>query len=323
MGHEMAHYVMDHVNDRIAANLVAIDKLEKRLKKEAKKSDYGLMEKLESAVKDITYNTSRYSRSYEVSADSLGLQYIMPSKYSSEEALRALAILDEIDGEKYKDTLQYQEVFTSIEYPFKDYWLKEASGGLVGGNYDNDDGENWESDSLKTHPDCKDRIELIRDRTKPVGEKNLQEAKRFQEIVNQADFEIIQSEYESGDVGQSLFYALQLLDKHPENAYLRTMISKNLTVVYKAQADHQLSKIVGFPNSRQNHNYRQLLIVIRNLRLKDIKRINYNFLQKDKEKFSSNLPYLKAMKSAATLMEKNEEISEIEKQIELIKSNIK
>lgn len=301
IGHEIAHYILDHVNDNIERNVEALQKIDKRLK-EGGKDDYGQKDRIEKAIRDIAYNSSRYSRSFEVSADSLGLIYVNRSNYSGAEALKALAILDEIDKEKYKDPIPFQQIFDAEEYPFKDYWIKKQTGGLSGGNPDSSE-EGWDRDSLKTHPDCQDRIQLIKSSVTSDGQAYLQEASVFKKMVEDADFEIIQAEYDFGDIGHSLFHALQLLEVYPQNAYLRTMVSKNLMAVYTAQSNHYLSKILDFPSKYQEDQYELLLTFVRNLRLKDIKNLNYYFLQKEKDKFSKNQAFLNALKEAEELME--------------------
>lgn len=303
--HELAHYIDDHVNNAILDRSRKIERLSKSKKlRKLRKQEYGKYDDFLNLLEGIVYEDRRHSRLKETEADSLGLALYMNSGFDPNEAPRVMEVLNNIDKQKYPGEVGLDKIFSSEEYPFKKRWLRTASQGLSLMNVQSIDKE-WNSDSLKTHPDCIGRRDLLIQQIGSPLEFNLEPQElyqNFEDIVEQSDFEMVQSFYDFEDFGRTIYYACQLLNKYPENAFLKAMISRSLYRIYFEQENHTLSDYVDLPGSH-NKSYNQILQFIHNLRLIEIEQINYHFLQKDKLVMQNDEEYLFSLWLCATLMD--------------------
>ena len=160
VAHEIAHYVLNHVNEAIVQRMEVLhSKATKQELARITKSGYRTTEKAMELLRGMIYEDSRHSRLHESEADELALTYLLNTQYDATEALKCLTILDSIDEEKYDAPLAIGEVFDSPDYPFKDKWLTAEDSFF---QVSEDDEEEWHKDSLKTHPDCRKRIRILR-----------------------------------------------------------------------------------------------------------------------------------------------------------------
>ena len=75
------------------------------------------------------------------------------------EALNTLALLDSIDTDTMQTEPTLQKMFDCKDYPFRKKWIAKEEG-LLGGHARLQRDETL-VDSLKTHPDCQKRIQLL------------------------------------------------------------------------------------------------------------------------------------------------------------------
>lgn len=310
--HELAHYALNHVNAAIFRHVTNLNS--KKTQQEIRaiaRSEYGRTEKAMQLLKGMVFSDRRHSRLHESQADSLALIYLRNTAYDEHEALRALALLDEVDLEKYPQTPDLKKVFDTPGYPFKDSWLQEEST-LFGGV--NKTKEEWNADSLKTHPDCKKRIELLENQAFTPGKKKfLQPDSAFRRRVDMADFEVVQSGLDGGDYGACLYQALLLLDKYPENAYLHGILGQCLYLVFQAQKNHNLGTHVERPAGDTPAAYRTVLNFIQNLRSRELAKLSWEYLSRDKARFENNESFLYALCCAAAIVENDAEKKTLKK----------
>ncbi len=123
--HELAHYYLNHGNDRIQGYVTTIysQDFQQQLKN-IKKSDYGKSTQLEALAKKLNFRNNRHSRQFEQAADSLALELLKNTPYDVREALTSLALLDSTDGSKYNAPSALEEQFHSPIFPFKKHWLE-------------------------------------------------------------------------------------------------------------------------------------------------------------------------------------------------------
>lgn len=312
--HEIAHQVMDHVNTSIHNRVENVNsKTTKSTLKKIKKSEYRTATQAKEYLKGLVYEERRHSRMYEAEADSFAIELLKNTDYDLSEAIRTLELLDSIDQEKYTAPLKISERFDAPEYPFKNSWLEDDSGL----NMNKVNEHRWDIDSLKTHPDCKKRIELLENiipKNHKPGKKDIQKTPSFDELILIGDHEMIASNYHFGDYGNALYYCLKLLNEYPDNAYIRAMIGICFYEIYIAQKTHKLGRHVSLPSQKHNERYRELLLFIHHLRLQDIANISWYFLKKDSEKYQTDEHYIYALALAAKLMDFEPELKELKMQ---------
>jgi Zn-dependent protease with chaperone function len=276
--HEIAHCMLRHQENSMAKYVAAInsDETQASLRK-VQRAEYRKKDKLEHLVKELAFDSRRHSRDHEAQADSMGVELMRRTGFELRGALTTLALLDGIDKEDFDMKACLQQVFNAKEYPFQAKWLREE-GGLLGGHARLQETELI--DSLKTHPACKQRIELL----KPVigttagGHSWLTDSVTFFALQERFRYEVIEYAFASGEYSGSLFIALRLLRDRPGDGWLVAHIGRVLNGLYVAEKDHRLSKIADLPSPEYPANYDLLLQFIQNLYREDIAAISYYFL---------------------------------------------
>jgi hypothetical protein len=279
--HELAHYYLNHGNHAIEryVNTVYSDGFQKQLRS-IQKSDYRQNQQVESLAKGITFKSRRHSREFEHAADSMAIELMKNTNYDLNEALSCLALLDSVDKDKYNYPLQLARRFDFAAYPFKKSWLKSEALLFA---ITKAEKPTAEDDSLKTHPDCKIRIQnltaAVNALNKAGNKKFIQGEEQFHHLQEQFDFEILNYCFETNKVSKCLYYALEMTEAIPDNIYLHTIIGKCLNELYSRQKKHELGKIVDLPGPDHKEEYNNLLHLIQNLRLQEIAALSYYYLQ--------------------------------------------
>ncbi|MEM1322988.1 MAG: M48 family metallopeptidase [Bacteroidota bacterium] len=311
--HELAHYMADHVNVAIRERVEARkDMVNSEAMKAIQKQEYGRYDALVGLLRGMVYEDRYHSRLHESEADSLGMQYFVKTGYGPQEALRCMLLLDGMDEEKYPGEVGLRRWLDHPEYPFKERWIRPRRRGLSQ-LQDTEVEEN--SDSLKTHPDCAKRHRLLERQltTMLAGASSVEgDQERFARFARYCDYEMVQSNFDAGNYGRSLFYAFQLLNQYPEDGYLRALIGQSFHILYLAQKEHRLNDFVE-PIGSQKRAYKQVLQLIHNLRLSEWKQINYYFLQSQKEKYAGQEDYLYALFCNAQDRAAEEELKQYQK----------
>ena len=296
IAHELAHLYLRHNENHIEEYVTTVNSPEVQAKlRDIRKNEYRKRSGLEELLKGLTFDTRRHGRYHESQADSLAVVLMKNAGFDNRESLTTLAILDTIDADSFDVPLALQNTFTSPNFPFKQKWLQKEEG-LLGGHASltRDAGL---TDSLKTHPDCSERIEKLRlmiVQDSPAGDKVVN-PKAFEELRKNFRYEIAEYAFAKKNYTRTLFYALPLLQQLPEDAYLVTLIGKSMNEIYNAQKEHSLSKVVDMPSPYFNPGYNLLLQFIQNLYLADIAGINYHFLNKYSGLAKTNKEYNEAL----------------------------
>jgi Zn-dependent protease with chaperone function len=278
LSHEIAHYVLRHQENSIANYVATINSedIQAGLRK-IKGSEYRKREQLEMLVKGLTFDSRRHSRDHEAQADSMGVELMRRTGFDLRGALTTLELLDGIDKADFDIRACLQQVFNAREYPFRAKWLNQETG-LLGGHARLQQTEL--SDSLKTHPACKQRIAQLRSLVGVSGGSRsyITDSLAFLSLRERFRYEVIEYAYASGEYSESLFIALQLLSERPGDGWLIAHVGRLLNGLYEAEKDHRLSKIADLPSPEYPANYDLLLQFIQNLYREDIAAISYYFL---------------------------------------------
>ncbi len=156
LAHELSHNILNHADNSLKqkAEWLASDEYKQSLKS-VLDSKYGRYSRLVKVFEGYSFSRSRHSRYHESDADSLAIVLLKASKipYDPTFFLR----LDSADIQYRKPLKQpIKNYFTALNIPFDDWWIKKKSSGLSTRGYNFKDTTGIE-DSLKTHPDCKQR----------------------------------------------------------------------------------------------------------------------------------------------------------------------
>lgn len=279
--HEIAHYFLQHSENSISKYVTTINSkaVQQELRK-IKGSEYRKRAQLENLVKGITFNSRRHSRDHEAQADSMAVEFLHNTRFDITGATTALDLLDNIDADTLNTSACLERLFNAKAYPFQKRWIARQEG-LLGGHAQLKEDDKPE-DSLKTHPDCKLRVQLLAPlitRYKASGKSGFVVNKTEFEILKaNFQYEIVEYAYTSNNYTRSLYYTMVLLEKHPADPWLITQVGRILNSCYAAQKAHTLGRQVELPSPGFSSGYNLLLQFIQNLYLEEFSSISYHYL---------------------------------------------
>lgn len=259
LAHELAHEYKNHVIGGMKAYCEAYNSKEfKSQVKDIKKMRYNKRDQILALQASMNSEFLEHSRSNELVADSLAAKFIENAGYSKWSAISTLKILDKLDEMYYKDTLDFKKYLDFKEYPFKSKWLVTESKSDFW-NYLKKEKEPL-PDSLKTHPDCKIRIEKI------VKENKIDSTGLNSFSLNKTNisFEIVNLLLEQGSYVEAFYHALKLKDEYPNEKFLDCAVAECLFHFAWAIKNKQFTSIVGFPNEDYPAGINQMYIFLNN-----------------------------------------------------------
>ena len=302
--HEISHFLLRHQEKSIDKYVTAINSPEVQAQlRKIKGSDYHKREQVETLVKGIAFDSRRHSRDHEAEADSMALVLMRRTPFALSGAVSTLELLDSVDRDGFDTESSLQHVFNANDYPFRKKWLAHEDG-LLGGHARLQQDEM--ADSLKTHPDCQLRVQLIgplvvgTSHGKPSaaeggrGRAFVIDSVKFRMLQESFRYEVIEYAFASKEYTQSLFLALKLLERRPDDAYAVAQVGRVLNGLYQAQKGHTLGKVADLPGPDYAVNYNSLLQFVQNLYLEDLAAINYYYLTSYRSRLYSYEPFKKA-----------------------------
>lgn len=231
-------------------------------------------------MKDVVYSRKSKSRIHEREADSLGFEYFKKTKYNPSHFANALKNLEKSDTEK--DSLvdaDYKKFFVTKSQKFIDEWL--VMEDFSGYKYSKENIFKWNIDSLKTHPDCGARIKEI-EKALPKDNDNDFEVNSnyFTKLKKAAPYELVSNHYHAKEYGFSLYEALKLLNRRPNDVYLMKMVSENLKMLAKAKKDMKLNSYIPRINPKEQTNSQQRFSnFMNNLSNNEIQRLSNDYIE--------------------------------------------
>lgn len=280
--HELAHYVLNHVSDEIERQIEK-DNDPKVLSalETISKQKYNRQNTAFKLYKDSIYSSRELSRKKEQEADSLGVVFLNRTKFKVFESLNSLKHLDESDREKYVENFDFKKVLKGENLEFQEKWLKEKSSSLSG--FKKEISSPFKDDSLKTHPDCKKRIEFLK-KAFGVYNQDALVSENFKKLNKIADFEVVQSEFGSANYINSLYRTVGLLHEYPQNMYLNVLLINTLYNIYDLQKKHEFLIETYSQFVITDKNYTLTKLFIKNVSLTELKDLTLDFyIRKKKE----------------------------------------
>ncbi len=176
---ELGHNVLAHSKNKVDkyVQISTDDELISEAR-QIKKQKFNKNKEAESLLKSLVYNNQKKRREDEIDADKKSLEILKGTKYSTSEILKLLKILETSDIEK--DSLTTEDFRKILSLESADAKLFSGEGMSEYTSID----ENffkWNIDSLKTHPSCEERINIVKNlegNQNPVFEKNLDVMKK-------------------------------------------------------------------------------------------------------------------------------------------------
>lgn len=298
--HELSHFYLKHIDSKIEKYVTTVnsEEFQKELRK-IKNAEFRQKEKLEKLALGLTFDTRKHSRFKESEADSMAVVFMAKTKFDNTEAINLLSLLDTLDIDNFNAEINLKTTFNCGDFPFKKSWL-EKEEGLLGGHAKIKEDEEM-ADSLKTHPDCKKRIEIIKPILERYKQKNSQKSivnvNLFNQLRTQLQLENISFYVEKKYGTTALYYCLKAIEKNPKNTnpYLITTVGSLFNDFYNSQKKHQLNRIAAMPSPEYNSSFNLVLQFIQNLDLNDYINIGYNFLKKYQPQFQQYPVFVKIL----------------------------
>jgi hypothetical protein len=279
LAHEIAHDESGHIREKIL--------LERNVKLQAKskkiiKQVFGYNEEVDieelEEYRNTAYHVMRHSRSAETFADSLGLVYLSKAGYQKAGALELLKLLEEGGKPKYEIGVDFFLPFNSPQYPFQSYWLNEKPG--VYNALHKGSTNVFSYDSLLTHPDLQRRQVYIN----AAHYKEVKYTSGLQTnpsaSIAIAELQIIQSTFRAGEFDLTLYYAMQMLKKYPDNAFVVGCIGTTLINSLTAK-DRNIFRSIVSPYTGTYNEEQRLMNNLYNLEIKELGEVAYHFMKRE------------------------------------------
>lgn len=278
--HELAHFYLDHSNKAIKKNVENYNSeaFQKELKR-LSKQQYGAGKQIDELIKRLSFGSRRHSRENEKEADRYAFMFMKNTGYDCRAIKTCLQLLDKVDDSLLYKPVDPQLTFNFTNYPFKEKWIQKESGIFSEMSTDDSPLTKKEKDSLKTHPDCIDRILRLEDSILKVhpGKKFIINESLFKQLKKDFFVEMTEQQFKSNNLSRNLYYSLQMLQSGENNSYAKFAIARGLNIVYENQKTHRLGIITDKEARDYPPDYNILLRMLDHLRLEEIANINYNF----------------------------------------------
>ena len=278
--HELAHFYLDHSNRAIKKNVENYNSeaFQKELKR-LSKQEYGARKQADELLKRLSFGSRRHSRENEKEADRYAFMFMKNTGYDCKAIKTCLQLLDKVDDSLLYKPVDPQLTFNFASYPFKKKWIQKESA--IFSEMSNDDSPltKKEKDSLKTHPDCTDRILRLEDSILKVqaGKKFIMNESLFKQLKKDFFVEMTEQQFKSNNLSRNLYYSLQMLQSGENTYYAKFAIARGLNIMFESQKSHRLGTITDKETRGYPADYNILLRMLDHLKLEEIANINYNF----------------------------------------------
>ncbi len=243
MAHELAHYHLNHVNQRIFGRIEFLNS--ETTKKKAKASRKGKAfanRELLSWLGNHQLNLNQHSREHELQTDSLGLVFFLNAGFAPSAALAALQALAVIDRPKY--TVPPLETwFDFPDFPWREHWGKSQLSGLSLVQPSEVD-----DPALRTHPKLEQRIRQVRALLPPSDSSSFRD-----DLCNwhpSMELDLLRYHYQTRNSFAALLGGLEILGQNPDHRYARAIIAHTLIDLCWARQAHEYSKRIPPPSVR-------------------------------------------------------------------------
>ncbi len=229
LAHEIAHQLLKHADSKIEKSIATFTSEEfKTALKNIKKADYGKFDKFRKLMNGLTVESGKHSTYKESEADSLGVVLIKNAGFNLIAASNILLKLDKVDELFTSNKLYNLKGFfqqTSLDLSFLN--TKPTYNGLSSVNVTMN--ADVELDTIKTHPDCIKRYEIISGKgNTPTINCCTTLNSSYTAYKENSMQEIVRYLYENNTIGQCIHLCIFAL----QNKYNPTIYSNYLSLCF-------------------------------------------------------------------------------------------
>lgn len=278
ISHEIGHQYLNHVKSEIEtfAELSTSDEIIKKTN-EIRKQKYNKATLANDLLKNIKYQNYSLRRKKEIAADSIGYNFYKRTQRNAKYAISLLSKLDKSDIEKDSLTINdYKLIFEKDEFKLKlKYFESEAS---VFQKYDFNN--NFNTDSLKTHPACNVRIQLLNKKENNQSD-GYKRSPFFDLIKSNCVFQNLINLYSKKEFGLCLYESLKCYIKDKNNINLNEIISLSLNEIYKSKSNYTINRYIPTTDKKNNsQSLNRFIDFINNIKITDLEIVINQFKQK-------------------------------------------
>ncbi len=254
IAHELSHNIFNHADNfmKEKAQWLTSDEYKNSLNA-VLDSKYERFSRLKKVFEGYSFNRSKHQRYHESDADSLAIVLLKQSNIPFDASF--FLRLDSSDIQ-YKQPLQkpVKEYFTAYSLPFEDWWTQKRSKGLSTKNYNFRDTTGLQ-DSLKTHPECKDRYA----KSLSLSDINAQHTAVPASIQETANKMLIWNMYDNMSLTACLYRILLEKDKGNTDSWYDFMLHNIFAgLYYNDRQLHRFNAISVTPKEYISQNYYEL-----------------------------------------------------------------
>jgi Zn-dependent protease with chaperone function len=276
ISHEIGHQFLNHAKNDIEAfaQLSTSDAVIAKTK-EIRKQKYGKATMANDLLKRMRYQNYDARRKKEIEADSIGAVFYKKTLRNPQAGIAALEKLKTTDEEK--DSLivaDYKFIFEKNGFKVKDKYFEEEESLFV--QYDKN--KRIDADSLKTHPDCATRIELLKKYLDGQYSGMAAASASFTKIKQNSTYQNLVNLYNAEEYGQSLYEALKLYKHETESPVLKEIIFLNLVKLRDSRLKYTINRYVPIHDKLVNSNsLNRFISFVNNIKIADFETIITNF----------------------------------------------
>ena len=277
LSHEIGHQYLNHVKKNIeeyAKLSTSKDIINKT--KEIEKQKYNKASVANDLLKNIVYQNYAKRRKKEIEADSIGLLFYKKTFRNPKAGIRLLEKLDISDEEKDSLTIaDYRGIFDENVFKVKEKYFQEEESLFK--KYDSEKRIN--TDSLKSHPACSTRIQLIKKyENNKFDNENFARSSTFDAIKKNSVCQNLLNLYSEKQYGICLYETLKLYKNDKENQFYKTMIRQNLLEIQKARTNYTINRYVpSYDNKNNTASLNRFASFVNNIKMSDFDILLTNF----------------------------------------------
>lgn len=254
IAHELSHNILTHAENAMKqrAELLTSDEYKDSLNS-ILKSKYERLTRLKKILRGYSFDRSKHQRYSEGDADSLAIRLVKNAKltFKADFFLR----LDSADTHYHQPLKQdLSHYFATYDIRLEEAWMKKKAKGLSTRVHNFKD-TTINRDSLKTHPDCKERYEKNRSLTDAGGQLTPIPA-LIHETANRV---LLLNMYKNEAYTPCIYRVLLEKDKGTQDEWYDFMLASAVTRIYQADRElHRFEAIGIAPKEYVSTNYFQL-----------------------------------------------------------------
>lgn len=233
IGHELAHQMLKHGESRINKTIGTLSSEDFKAEiKDIKRSSNGKFDRLRKLLKDFTIESGKHSRYKEAEADSLGVLFAKNAGFDISKGINILLKLDKVEQPFTSKSLYITKAyFEGAPIDLSPLKTKSKYKGLssvnVTMNADSD------MDSVKTHPDCKQRYKNIMGAfatAEPDCCSTLNDQHKI--YKERAMLEIVRALYDNDNIGYATHFSIFALGNNYDPVIYKRFLSLCFSKLY-------------------------------------------------------------------------------------------